>query len=98
LPPKEPGQREEPGSAKTKSSNHPKTTIIKVAKVCDGSFFGEEDFFLDQARTLTATVTSIRAKVLQLDKKVNNSLIFNSKSPSFIYKCTQIIKICLKKS
>jgi len=79
LPPKEPGQREEPnsGSKPNKPSNHPKTTVIKVAKVCDGSFFGEEDFFLDQPRTLTATVTSTRAKILQLERKFYVQMVGN---------------------
>lgn len=79
LPPKEPGQREEPNSASksNKPSNYPKTTVIKVAKVCDGSFFGEEDFFLDQPRTLTATVTSTRAKILQLERKFYVQMLGN---------------------
>ena len=43
---------------------------LKVSKVCNDSFFGEEDFFNNNPRSLTASVCSTRAKLLKLDRKV----------------------------
>lgn len=51
---------------------------FKIAKVCDGNFFGEEDFFRNCIREMTATVCSPRARILRLHKLVGTLNFFMS--------------------
>ena len=48
---------------------------MRVATICSGDFFGEEDFFDGKPREFTATVNSLKAKVYKLQHEVDLYLL-----------------------
>ena len=71
MPAKERNRKTETTSHSPHRKLNPGGIDLKVSKVCNDSFFGEEDFFNNHPRSLTASVCSTRARVLRLDRKVN---------------------------
>ena len=93
MPAKERNRKTETTSHSPHRKLNPGGIDLKVSKVCNDSFFGEEDFFNNHSRSLTASVCSTRARVLRLDRKVN---LFVSSFSKYYKRIIKIFSLSMK--